>query len=374
MLSNRMAASSAGGCALAKKTQFSVSFFRSSVFVVACFLSAQASALEVEQQSLFVGKVGGYRSYRIPAMVVTDKETVLAFCEARKNSVADHGDIDLVVRRSFDHGKTWQPMELVYEEGGSEPITIGNPCPIVATDGTIHLLFCRNNQAAFVMKSHDDGKTFSKPVEITESLRSFRFPFKRIGTGPVHGIQMASGRLVVPLWINDQIGQEYRSATAYSDDGGATWKAGGIVPPEVRGLNECSVVELAGGKLLMNMRNRQAKCRAMATSEDWGVTWSAPCLTTDLVDPECQGAMLGLGAARGGRVLFSNPAASKRMQMTVRASDDGGKTWSVMCVLREGPAAYSDLAVAGDGAVVCLYEGGVKTSNEKIFLARWKLE
>jgi sialidase-1 len=346
----------------------------SPICLLACCLPAWGAGSELEQSALFVARQDGYHTYRIPAIVVTTKGTVLAFCEARKTSAADHGDIDLVVRRSFDGGKTWQPMELVYEEGGSEPITIGNPCPIVATDGTIHLLFCRNNQVAMAMKSTDDGKTFSKPVDITESLRSFSFPFTRVGTGPVHGIQAVSGRLLVPLWLNDKIGKEYRSGVAYSDDGGATWKAGGLVSADVKGLNECSVAELAPGKLMLNMRNRQAKCRAVATSDDGGLTWTTPQLADDLVDAECQGALLRLPVANRVRLLLSNAAATKRLRLTVRASDDLGKTWSVVRVLHEGPSAYSDLAVAADGSILCLYEGGEKSAYEKIMVARWKLD
>ena len=339
-----------------------------------CCLPAVVRGDDPVQTPLFVQRDGGYHAYRIPAMVVTTKGTVLAFCEARKTSARDDGDIDLVVRRSFDNGKTWQPMEMVYEEGGTEPTTIGNPCPIVAANGTIHLLFCRNNRDAFSMKSTDDGKTFSKPVDITASLGSFTFPFTRIGTGPVHGIQAASGRLLVPLWLNDKIGKEYRSGLAYSDDGGTTWKAGGLVPPDVKGLNECSVVELTGGKLLMNMRNRQAKCRAVATSDDGGLTWSTPKLAEDLVDAECQGAVIRLPGADPVRLLLSNAAATKRVALTVRRSDDSGKAWSVVRVLHEGPSAYSDLAVAADGSILCLYEGGEKSPYETIILGRWKLD
>ena len=95
---------------------------------------------------------------------------------------------------------------------------------------------------------------------------------------------------------------------AYSDDGGTTWKAGGLVPAGVQGLNECSVAELPGGKLLLNMRNRQAKCRAVATSDDGGLGWSLPQLVDELVDPQCQGALLRLPGSGPARLLFSNAA------------------------------------------------------------------
>ncbi len=339
-----------------------------------CWLPALACGSTLEHVPLFVSGEGGYHTYRIPAVVVSARDVVLVFCEGRKTSARDDGDIDLLVRRSTDGGKTWQPAQRVYEEGGDQPITIGNPCPISAADGSVHLLFCRNNRQAFCTKTTDDGQTFSEPLEITAGLRPFPFSFTRLGTGPVHGIQTTSLRLVAPLWLNDKIGQNYRSGVAVSDDGGRTWKAGGLVPADVTGLNECSVAELPGGNLLLNMRNLQAKCRAVATSEDGGLSWSRPQLAKELIDPQCQGALLRLPGSGQARLLFSNAADAKRLRLTVRLSADAGRTWSAGQMLHAGPSAYSDLAVAADGTVLCVYERGRKSPYEQIALARWRPE
>lgn len=347
---------------------------QAAILVWACWLPSLACGSTPEQVPLFVSGEGGYHTYRIPALAVNARGVVLAFCEGRKTSARDDGDIDLLVRRSLDGGRTWQAVQLVYEEGGEQPITIGNPCPIAAADGTVHLLFCRNNRQAFYTKTSDDGRTFCPPREITEALRPFPFPFTRLGTGPVHGIQTAAGRLLAPLWLNDKIGQNYRSGVAYSDDGGATWKAGGLVPADGLGLNECTVAELPGEKLLLNMRNRQAKCRAVASSVDGGLTWSRPHLVEELVDPQCQAALLRLPGSGQARLLFSNAADPKRVRLTVRQSTDAGRTWSAGQLLHAGPSAYSDLAVAASGTILCVYERGRKSPYEQIVLARWKPE
>ena len=344
------------------------------ILLWACWPPSLTCGSAPEQVPLFVSGEGGYHTYRIPAIVVSTRGVVLAFCEGRKTSARDDGDIDLLLRRSLDGGRTWQAVQVVHEEGGDQPITIGNPCPIPAADGTIHLLFCRNNRQAFYTKTTDDGRTFSQPREITAALRPLEFSFARLGTGPVHGIQTAAGRLLAPLWLNDKIGKDYRSGVAYSDDGGTTWKAGGLVPADVKGLNECTVAELPGGKLLLNMRNRQAKCRAVATSVDGGLSWSRPQFVEQLVDPQCQGALLRLPGSGPGRLLFSNAADPKRLRLTVRLSADAGRTWSAGQLLHAGPSAYSDLAVAADGAILCVYERGRKSPYEQIALARWKPE
>lgn len=322
------------------------------------------------EQDVFVAGQGGYHTYRIPAIVVDAKGTVLAFCEGRKSSTRDDGDIDLLLRRSLDGGRTWLPVQLVHEEGGSAPITIGNPCPIAAADGTIHLLFSRNNARAFSTKSTDSGATFAPPREITDALRKFEFDWARLGTGPVHGIQTAAGRLVAPIWLNVKIGHDYRSAMVVSDDGGATWRAGGLCDGQVKDCNECTVAETAPGQLLLDMRNRQAKCRAVARSADGGLTLGPSALDESRVDPECQGALLGLPGP-APRLLFLNAASATRRQLTLQQSLDGGQTWTMVRVVHAGPAAYSDLAVTADGTLLCLYEAGAKRPYEKIVLSRF---
>src|SRR5437667_8677461 len=124
------------------------------------------------EADLFVSGRDGYHTYRIPALLVTKHGTVLAFCEGRKASARDDGDIDLVLRRSTDGGRSWEPMRVVYEEGKAAPITIGNPCPVLDHEtGMVCLPFCRNNDDVFVTTSADDGETWSTPRRITQDVK-----------------------------------------------------------------------------------------------------------------------------------------------------------------------------------------------------------
>jgi len=320
-----------------------------------------------EYSDVFVSGEGGYHTYRIPAIVVTSDGTLLAFCEGRKTSSNDAGDIDLLLKRSSDGGVTWSETRVVHEEGGDAEITIGNPCPIVDTKtDTIHLLFTCNNERAFRTSSRDDGVTWSEPREITEVLGGFDFPWTRVGTGTGHGLQLASGRLLVPIWLNERIRYNYRSAAIYSNDNGATWRAGGLVGPEVADTNECMAVEMPDGTVYLTMRATDTHVRTVASSEDGGETWSTPVRDEGLPDSVCQASVLGLG----GRVLFANPSGPGRANFMVRVSDDGAKTWRNLRVIHEGPAAYSDLALTQTGELLCLYEGGTTKPYERIRLFR----
>lgn len=319
---------------------------------------------------VFTGGEAGYHTYRIPALAIGASGTVLAFSEARKNSPSDAGDIDLVLKRSADGGVTWGPMQWVHEEGGDAPITIGNPCPIVAGDN-IHLFFTRNNRRLFHTHSTDDGASWSDPKERTEMLRGVDFPWVRIGTGPVHGIQRANGELVAPIWYcSAEPGAEgirYRSGVLLGSPDGSAWRAGGLVPERIPRLNECTVAERADGVLYLNMRAYKAGHRATATSADGGQIWTEPVPDESLPDPTCQGSILRLA---DGQFAFANiPNATSRSGLALRRSADEGRTWSNARVLETGPSAYSDLAQRGDGTLLCLFERGDQRYNEKIAIA-----
>jgi sialidase-1 len=334
------------------------------------------------QEELFVAGKEGYHTFRIPAVLVTHKGTLLAFCEGRKKGRGDSGDIDVVLKRSTDDGKTWSRLTVVADDGGN---TVGNPCPVVdRTSGTVWLLLTHNlgsdvertirdgtskgTRSVWVTKSDDDGLTWSKPVDVTGDVKGPKWTW--YATGPGVGVQAASGRLIIPCDHTEAKTKVNRSHVIYSDDHGKTWKKGGVLGEKT---NECQLARRGDGSLLLNMRSYHGKNRrAIATSKDEGLTWSDVTLDEALVEPVCQASLLALPAKKGEKVrmLFSNPASTKRERMTVRLSEDEGRTWSKGAALHAGPAAYSCLA-AKDDAWYCLYERGEKSAYERITLARF---
>lgn len=349
---------------------------------------------KAEGLPLFIGGQDGYHTYRIPALAVTPKGTVLAICEGRKKGGGDAGDIDLVMKRSMDNGKTWSAQQVIWDD---QENTCGNPCAVVDRDtGTIWLLSTWNRgddredaiikqtskdtRHVFVINSVDDGITWSKAVEITADVKLTNWTW--YAAGPGSGIQIEQGphkgRLVIPCDHIEAATKRYYSHVIYSDDHGKSWKLGGRTPQHQ--VNECEVVELAGGKLMLNMRNydRTKKSRQTAVSSDGGLTWTDQRLDPTLIEPICQAAIERVPAtAKNNKdaILFSNPASEKgRVNMTLRASTDDGKTWPVSRVLYAGPSAYSDLAVLANGEVACFYEGGVKNAYESILFVSVPLD
>ena len=319
----------------------------------------------------------GCHTYRIPALVVTSKGTLLAFCEGRKKSRSDHGDIDLILRRSIDGGQTWDQQRIVYEEGGTKKITIGNPCAVVDKDtGIVWLSFCRDNDRIFITHSADEGKSWANPKEITEEVKEPEWGW--YATGPGHGIQLQrgkyKGRLVIPCDCGDSKGwsnwdKKGRSLVIYSDNHGKSWTRGGITE---KGMNECEVVELADGLLLLSMRNyRGPKLRAFALSKDGGRSWSSPRHHDQVYCPTCQ-ASIHRYSWRPNIILHSGPGGPGRENLTIRLSYDEGKTWPTAKILEKGPGAYSDLAVLSDGQICCLFEDdGYKRIVFSRFSLRW---
>jgi sialidase-1 len=345
-----------------------------------------------EQQDLFVSGQGGYVRYRIPALAVTTTGTVLAFCEARKYTGHDSDQIDLFLRRSEDGGRTFGAVQVVATQ---HDWVCGNPAPVVdAGTGTVWLLFCRNHRhgdetmicqgwaprTVWVTHSDDDGATWSEPREITAEVK--RTGWSWYATGPGHGIQLGTGRLLIPcdhIVFRDGNRQDpQHSHVVYSDDHGRTWHLGGVASP---GTNECTAFEGAAGWLCLNSRNQAqlsegGNYRAVAWSGDGGLTFSPGVHDAALLEPVCQASTCRLDEAGVGRsrVLFSNPASRIRDHLTVRLSYDQGQTWPLARLLHAGPAAYSDLCVTGEGRICCLYERGREGPYEALSLARFSLE
>jgi sialidase-1 len=347
--------------------------------VVSLALGAAAAQPDVQQRVVYRSGTDGYHTYRIPGLVLSKKGTLLAFIEGRKTSRSDAGDIDMLLKRSFDGGKTWSDQQIVYEVGGDAKITIGNPCPVVDhKTGTIWLPFCHDNDRVFMTHSDDDGKSWSGPVEITSSVKDDNWGW--YATGPGHGIQIErgkhAGRLVIPCdhRIKDtpRVGKYRHSHAVYSDDHGKTWQRGEATAAF---MNECEVIERADGSLLLSMRNYSGRNqRAFSISTDGGHTWSKPEHHALVYCSTCQASLHRYSVKPSNIVLYSGPGGPGRSHLTIRATYDEGKSWPISRVLHAGPSAYSELAVMPDGSIVCLFEAGEKSAYETVRCLRFPLE
>lgn len=328
-----------------------------------------AHAAELDRRDVFVSGQEGYHTYRIPALVALPSGSLLAICEGRKTSRADHGDVDLVLKRSTDGGQTWGPVELIYEEGGTARITIGNPCPVFdPATGTLWLPFTKDNDRVLVTSSRDEGRTWAPPRDITAQVKQPDWTW--YATGPGNGIVLTrpphAGRLVIPC--DHRVGgdpkdtggwnERGRSHVIYSDDHGQTWRLGGSTD---YAMNECAVVELADGTLMLNSRSYRGKaCRGVSLSRDGGQTWQPTRDDLTLVESVCQASLIRAAWPTGDRpglLVFANPAVPRgRTRLTVRLSEDDGRTWPYARLIEEGSSAYSSLALLPDGAVGLLYE------------------
>jgi sialidase-1 len=344
--------------------------------------AARQGASTLQQVDVFVAGQDGYHTYRIPSLIVTPKGTLLAFAEGRRAGAGDAGDIDLVLKRSLDGGVSWSKMQVIADDDAN---TVGNPCPVVdRRTGVIWLLTTRNrgtdrekdiiagtsqsSRTVWVMSSNDDGVSWSAPREITREVK--RPEWTWYATGPGVGIQTRSGRLVIPANHVEAGTGVHRSHLFYSDDDGKSWTLGASADA---GTNESQVVELADGRLMLNMRNHPPKpenFRLVATSADRGQTLTAAAIDRALVEPPAQASIIRVAA---GPLLFANPASTKRERMTVRVSYDEGATWAVSRVIHVGPAAYSSLAELPDAAVGLLYERGERSPYEKITFALFRV-
>ncbi|KRE82511.1 hypothetical protein ASG89_14745 [Paenibacillus sp. Soil766] len=322
-----------------------------------------------------------YEIYRIPGIVVTYDGTLIAYCEARKTT-SDWADIDILMVRSTDGGQTWSaPVKIV--DGVSTQNTMNNPVMIAERDSnTVHLLYSKEYAQTFHLKSTDGGLTWTNPsnaqstapTDITAAFRESTYQWRVIAVGPGHGIQLDSGRLIASVWMANG-GESAPTghapsvvSTIYSDDHGDTWHIGDIVAadsPELSNPNESTLVQLANGSVMINMRNNDSgNRRAVSISPDGISNWSTPVFDEELIDPLCFGSIVRYSeageageAGDKNRILFVNAnSETARENLTLRMSEDEGETWTYSRMLQLGGAAYSDIAVGQDKSIYVFYE------------------
>ncbi|GAA2249638.1 neuramidase [Streptomyces ruber] len=369
----------------------------------------QTRAAGFEQQVLFrADQESGYACFRIPAVVRTVRNTLLAFAEGRVLNCGDAADIDLVVKRSTDGGRTWGPLQVINRGEGD---THGNPAPVVdrrtgrvllaetyntgRTDSANCAVPC--DRVPYLQFSDDDGLTWSEPRDLSEEILPGEWN-SWYATGPVHGIQLAhgehAGRLVFGVnaetWDGRRITANH-AALVVSDDGGDSWRIGATDTwPVARDgtfrqkPSEVTLAERADGSVLVSGREQDGTDlghRAQAVSRDGGDSFTAPFRAIpDLYMPQVQGSLLRLG----DRMLLAGPAdPDRRRTMAVRSSYDGGRTWESAdrgTVVTRDWSGYSDMVHidGGDGdggngenTVGLLYEAGTADARDEIRFARF---
>jgi len=331
---------------------------------------------------LFISGMENVKEFRIPSLITTVKGTLLAVCDARVGRSGDvPNNIDQVLKRSDDNGKTWTGLTTVVNfpnmEGAADPSLVQDKetervflfygyCP-----GRNNVQKGANRDRRYLslhyVFSDDDGVTWSMPIVVEHGIK--KEGWHSLWPGPGRGLQLKNGNLLIPVTVYDH--KIMASYFVYSDTQGATWKISNKVAD---GINEPTIAELDDGALMMNSRNHTKK-RALVTSLDGGKTWGAPVYHSELIEPGCQGSFIQTIYKGKELLVFSNPSSVKgRKNMSIKISLDKGKTWSIEKQVYQGPSAYSCLTVMANGEIGLLYENGIKSPYEKISFISYSIK
>lgn len=403
-------------------------FKNSPAFLIACLIICLASCNktmqsprdmgtrphdsgEILENVVYENGQDGYQCYRIPAIVKAPNGDLLAFAEARRKDCGDFGDVDMVLKRSTDNGKSWGKLQMAVDFGDNQA---GNPAPVFdMTDpaypkgrlflfyntGTAHEADVRKGQAVrevWYRTSTDNGNSWSEGVNITlqtsrpqapsvNPAYTFKEDWRSYANTPGHALQIQNGPYRGRLFVaaNHSAGppqensRDYIAHAFYSDDHGKTFKLSPNL--DYAGGNEATAAETSDGSLLFNFRNQSgdAKYRLQGFTRNAGESWDEVRVMKDLPDPVCQGSIISFQPKKGKPVLvFSNANSQvKRENLTLRYSTDDGLTWSAGKVVYPGPAAYSDLVIQENGNIGVLYE---KDDYKRIAFAqvaaKWLME
>lgn len=332
-----------------------------------------------ESTLLFAPGDAGAKFYRIPAIVTAADGSLIAAVDKRIEHMGDLPNrIDVAARRSEDNGKTWsEPITIAAHQGDCG---YGDPALVVERNTGDVLCIAASGAGLFqstpsmrtevnVIRSRDNGKTWSEPERITPSIYGAECPDTL--TQGWHGVFAASGRalqlrdgtilFVIAARKGEATTPPLCNYVCASYDGGYTWQ---VLPAEVDADgDEAKLAELEDGTLLMSIRNPHKGSRKYALSHDRGMSWSKPLPWEDMQEPACNGDMMRYTSTQDGfsrnRLLHSIPFdPAERRNVSLMMSYDEGRTWPVRKTIWEGDAGYSALTILDDGSIGLLTEVG----------------
>ncbi|MEN9952338.1 MAG: hypothetical protein RLZZ520_606 [Bacteroidota bacterium] len=357
-----------------------------------------SSFVKAQETVVFKSGTEGHKSYRIPAIVTLPNGELLAFAEGRVNNSADFGDINIVMKRSSDKGKTWGKLIMLVDQ---TILQAGNPAPVIDLqdpdypNGVVYLFYNTGNnheneirkgngvREVWFIRSFDLARTWSEPVNITSMVHkpfqpelnlvyNFKEDWRSYANTPGHAMQFQKGkykgRIVIPA--NHSAGppqhqfRDYRAHAFYSDDHGKTFQLSPSI--DIEGSNESIVTELSNNRMLMSIRNQRGdiRNRILAYSSSGAKYWDTTYFDQQLIDPVCQGSLLTIGYKKGKAIIASSNAADQRERnnLTIKISYDEGKSWLKSIVVDKNETAkndwtaYSDLVLINKKTIGILYE------------------
>ncbi|KAL9844780.1 sialidase-4 [Geothlypis trichas] len=275
-------------------------------------------------------------TYRVPALLYLPcVAKLLAFAEERLSADDAHANL-LVLRRGSIYGSyvEWEDMRVL-ETATLQHHRSMNPCPLYDEfTGTLFLFFItvlgrtpeayqivtgQNVTRLCCVTSADQGLSWSTAMDLTQQVIGATIKdWATFALGPGHGIQLRSGRLLVPAYsyhidCKECFGQLCKttphSFAFYSDDHGRAWRFGEFIPNLQSG--ECQLVsvdEEDGSNVLYCNARSPLGFRVQALSTDDGAVFHGGQLVQRLVEPPhgCHGSVIGFPAP-----LVYGPAASR---------------------------------------------------------------
>lgn len=374
-----------------------------------CFLEIAYA----QESIVFKSGTDGHKSYRIPAIIALPDGDILAFAEGRVNNSGDFGDINLVMKRSSDKGKTWSAMQTLVDYSN---LQAGNPAPVVDLHdpqfpkGVVYLFYNTGNnhepevrrgkglREVWYIRSLDRGSTWESPVNITMQTHrpnqpsvnpayNFNEDWRTYANTPGHAFQFQQGVYKGRIYVagnhsEGNVKERYTDHFAhgfYTDDHGKTFRISENI--SFPGSNEAIATELSNNRMMMSVRNQKGdvRRRIIAYSSDGGARWDTTYFDQQLPDPVCQGSLLTMGYKKGKAIVAHCNAADEKLRdnLTLRISEDEGKTWKKSIVIdkSEGEGkrdwtAYSDLVKVGKNIGIFYERNGYAEIVFKTI--RWK--